>query len=56
MGERYPHIVDMGGCTLHNVHNAVRYAVEAFQRDVEDLLSEIYGHLKFSHVKQWEYT
>jgi len=31
-----PHFLDIGGCSLHHVHNAVSYTIDAFDDDIEE--------------------
>lgn len=48
--EQLPNIVDLGGCTLHHIHNAAKYACDAANLGVkvETLVRNIYCHFKFS--------
>jgi hypothetical protein len=40
--------VDVGGCSLHHVHNAAHYAVTNSDMGVEELAQDIYSYFKFS--------
>ena len=49
-------LIDVGGCSLHYVHNATRHATEAIDAiGVEKLLSEIYNFFRYP-VDQHEYA
>lgn len=41
-----PHLLDVGGCSLHHVHNAVSYAIDALDEDVEEFTVNIFGFFK----------
>jgi hypothetical protein len=48
--------VDAGGCSLHYIHNTCRYGIDAFDTDVERLLSDIYVHFTFSNEEAARYS
>uniref|UniRef100_A0A1I8I0Q5 Dimer_Tnp_hAT domain-containing protein n=1 Tax=Macrostomum lignano TaxID=282301 RepID=A0A1I8I0Q5_9PLAT len=47
--EELPHLIDVGGCSLHHVHNAVQYAVKALDTsgETEGLLDDVYNNFRF---------
>jgi hypothetical protein len=36
-----PKCVDLGGCSLHHVHNAVKYAMMVFDSKLEEFISDV---------------
>ena len=48
-----PHLLDIGGCSLHHVHNGVSYAIDAFADDVEQFAVDIVSFFKH-RASLWE--
>lgn len=51
-----PNIVDIGGCSLHHIHNAASHAVEQSDMGVEELVKDIYYHFKYSGPEQERFS
>ena len=41
-----PNILDIGGCSLHHIHNAVSYATSAFGEEIENFAIDTYSFFK----------
>ncbi|PAA85853.1 hypothetical protein BOX15_Mlig011045g2, partial [Macrostomum lignano] len=44
-----PQLIDVGGCSLHHVHNSVQYATKAFDStgEAEGLMDDVYNYFRF---------
>lgn len=45
-------IIDLGGCSLHHVHNVASYAISAADCGVEELVKEIFCFFKYSWTQK----
>ena len=46
--KRYvPHLLDISGCSLHNVHNTVSYATKAFGDEIKNFPIDIFAFFKY---------
>jgi hypothetical protein len=50
-----PKCVDLGGCSLHHVHNAVKYAMMVFDSKLEEFISDVYCYFNNSHAAKSAY-
>ena len=41
-----PHMIDIGGCSLHHIHNAVSYATGQLGDDIEEFVVDIFAFFK----------
>lgn len=41
-----PNIIDIGGCSLHHIHNAVSYATASLGEDIEDFAVNVFAFFK----------
>ena len=37
-----PHLLDLGGCSLHDISSTVVYATKEFGQDIEDFLQDLF--------------
>ena len=47
-----PNLKNIGGCSLHKVHNVATYAVKEADNGVEDLVKDIFCFFKYSWTKK----
>ena len=40
-------MVDVGGCSLHHIHNAVQYAVQKLSDLVEEFMDDVYNYFRY---------
>ena len=41
-----PHLLDIGGCNFHHIHNVVSYATSAFGEAIEDFAMGVFAFFK----------
>lgn len=46
--DELPQLLDLGGCSLHYIHNSVRYAVDELDSDIEDIISDLFTYFRYS--------
>ena len=49
--EELGQIIDLGGCSLHHVHNATKYAVGCLGHELELFLKDLYNYLRYTKRK-----
>lgn len=51
--DKMPHLIDIGGCTLHHISNAAKYASKEFGEDIEEFIEDVFYFFR-NHPAQVE--